>query len=860
MERSWRCWVSAVLLAGFASAAADRVALWNFDDIAGWDVEVMAGPLGWSPVHQTTMPSDTRPFPSTPYAMYFGDPRAQSYDAKTRVRARLWSPWIWVGPGGEVQPEDRLQLKFKYFRVVEQYTGPYDKTLILLVFWDEEGRQWDPDKQTWRFAGGGMIYGAQVFYCDSSTPSERKWLTHTSAEVPVPKEARWMKVVFEFDSVDHVDNDYLGWLIDDVELLRTPAPLVIATTELPEGRVDWGYWAKLEAKGGTPPYSWALASGSQLPRGLVLNRETGEISGTPTEAVEKRSLTFRVTDSARRTAEATLTLTIRPALGSAIPVYGYSFAGGLGEWEKSGLWNHAKPPGANQAGAYYGIQYGIPGAWNYDTGARTYGYLRSPEIDVADHAGKEFSLIFSYARDVEHHSGSYDRTYVQVSFYDGTKWSEWTTIWSKDSRDPNEWWLPYLRTDERPFDCPRGAKKMRIQFVFDSVDGLNNHFRGWFIGAVGVNAHTGPLQIETEELPSGELGAPYSFSLKAKGGTPPYEWMASGLPEGLSLDRWTGRISGIPRASGTFNVSVTVRDRAGLTDSRSYRLTISSTQVTLFFEDFEDPQWIERWEARTGLWQRTNEVRGAEGQNLAKDQGFVAYYGRIPEYNYDTGTRTRGELASRPFPLEGAKYVKVVFSHWREVESYGGAYDQTIVQVRFDSGEWQTVWYRDASTPSEKAWQRVETEGIAVPAGATHMQIRFVFDSVDRFNNKFTGWLVDEIRVVKSETGKSLATAVLPEPVSREAFTVVCRPNPVRDVHTATFIVQGVAVERIRVEVYDLSGRMVWAGEAIGNELRWHTQDLAGQFLANGVFLYKVYAQIGLATLVAGPQKLVILR
>ena len=101
MERSWRCWVSAVLLAGFASAAADRVALWNFDDIAGWDVEVMAGPLGWSPVHQTTMPSDTRPFPSTPYAMYFGDPRAQSYDAKTRVRARLWSPWIWVGPGGK---------------------------------------------------------------------------------------------------------------------------------------------------------------------------------------------------------------------------------------------------------------------------------------------------------------------------------------------------------------------------------------------------------------------------------------------------------------------------------------------------------------------------------------------------------------------------------------------------------------------------------------------------------------------------------------------------------------------------------------------------------------------------------------
>jgi len=76
---------------------------------------------------------------------------------------------------------------------------------------------------------------------------------------------------------------------------------------------------------------------------------------------------------------------------------------------------------------------------------------------------------------------------------------------------------------------------------------------------------------------------------------------------------------------------------------------------------------------------------------------------------------------------------------------------------------------------------------------------------------------------------------------------VVMSPNPIRDVHTARFQVMGTLatqVEEIRVQIYDLSGRLVWEDTAPGSELDWHTDNQSGQFLANGVYLYQVQVKI----------------
>ncbi|TKB27207.1 DUF4082 domain-containing protein [Desulfopila sp. IMCC35006] len=58
-------------------------------------------------------------------------------------------------------------------------------------------------------------------------------------------------------------------------------PLTITTASLTAGTQNGSYSATLAASGGTPPYIWAIASGS-LPTGLSLAGSTGVIAGIPT--------------------------------------------------------------------------------------------------------------------------------------------------------------------------------------------------------------------------------------------------------------------------------------------------------------------------------------------------------------------------------------------------------------------------------------------------------------------------------------------------------------------------------------------------------------------------------------------------
>jgi hypothetical protein len=83
--------------------------------------------------------------------------------------------------------------------------------------------------------------------------------------------------------------------------------LSVSTTSLSPGTVGQSYSEVLTASGGTPPYSWSIASGS-LPGGLTLI-PSGSIDGTPT-AVGNFIFTVRVTDSASRIATRSLSITI----------------------------------------------------------------------------------------------------------------------------------------------------------------------------------------------------------------------------------------------------------------------------------------------------------------------------------------------------------------------------------------------------------------------------------------------------------------------------------------------------------------------------------------------------------------------
>jgi hypothetical protein len=82
----------------------------------------------------------------------------------------------------------------------------------------------------------------------------------------------------------------------------------IGNRELPAGKENEAYEARLEACAGAEPYTWAITNGA-LPDGLELDAGTGNITGTATRA-GVFDFTVTVTDAVQTAATAELSITI----------------------------------------------------------------------------------------------------------------------------------------------------------------------------------------------------------------------------------------------------------------------------------------------------------------------------------------------------------------------------------------------------------------------------------------------------------------------------------------------------------------------------------------------------------------------
>lgn len=98
-----------------------------------------------------------------------------------------------------------------------------------------------------------------------------------------------------------------------------------------------------------------------------------------------------------------------------------------------------------------------------------------------------------------------------------------------------------------------------------------------------VNRNLTPFlapSIVSTSVPNATPGQAYNQTLTARGGVPFYDWRVVGgaLPPGLSLNRFTGTISGTPSTAGTYSFTVELRDYDSFSSpvTRAFQLTVGS--------------------------------------------------------------------------------------------------------------------------------------------------------------------------------------------------------------------------------------------------------------------------------------------
>ncbi len=196
---------------------------------------------------------------------------------------------------------------------------------------------------------------------------------------------------------------------------------------------------------------------------------------------------------------------------------------------------------------------------------------------------------------------------------------------------------------------------------------------------------------------------------------------------------------------GTYTVELTVEDADGKTDTSTKQITVSpeDENVNKLNEDFEgDVDW-----STSGLWHLTTENDQYGDANSGSN---AMWYGQDSTGDYDTGSHTTGSLVSPTLDLSEASEAELTFQHWFETENCDdGHWDKVIVRVND-----QQVYYRDTTDDnmgSEDNFVR-ETIDISEYTGQT-IEIQFVFDSVDDYDNAYRGWYVDDVKVTADSGG-----------------------------------------------------------------------------------------------------------
>ncbi len=178
---------------------------------------------------------------------------------------------------------------------------------------------------------------------------------------------------------------------------------------------------------------------------------------------------------------------------------------GAGSWTTSGLW-HIANSGDVYQNAYNGNAswwYGQEATGNYDTAAANSGFIQTGPIAIPSNAPAVWLRFWSWEY-TEGSWGHYDTRKVYLS----TNGVDWTQIWqSYSDNDKAQWYETLVNLSSE------AGKSIYLRFEFDTVDGSNNGYRGWYLDDVAVGydyIQLSPTAQAGYGLPGEAVGYPWN--------------------------------------------------------------------------------------------------------------------------------------------------------------------------------------------------------------------------------------------------------------------------------------------------------------------------------------------------------------
>jgi len=350
--------------------------------------------------------------------------------------------------------------------------------------------------------------------------------------------------------------------------------VITTASPLPAGEVNIGYSQTLAASGGKSPYTWSVPAGSALPAGLTLT-PGGLLAGTPATAGTS-TFTVQAIDSNNVTVSTALTVTIAAALGISTPSAlaggslssGYSQALAASAGVSPYTWAiivGSLPPGLNLSPG--GLISGVP------TATGTFTFTATVTDSLSARASRQFTIVVANGLTVTTPPTLPGATVGVPYSY---------TLLAAGGTAPYTWSNP---TGLPPAGLSVGTKGTvtgipttagSASFTVQVNDSAGHQ------ATAQVSLTVAPaLSITTSALPGAALGAAYSQTLTATGGTPPYTWSIStgSLPKGLTLSS-AGSITGTTNTAGTFAFAVEVTDSASATATKPLSIVVAGISIT----------------------------------------------------------------------------------------------------------------------------------------------------------------------------------------------------------------------------------------------------------------------------------------